>query len=290
MSRYRSPGSDLLLEVWKGEEKIDRTVRTEDLMIAQANAGMALAYLSLTRRSPLAHVKIPVVRLVFRLAAASFGKCLCIQRNKGHGRISTGATVGFFKQAGVSDSNIAYVNKVAAGHAFITPSFGNVCSANASPYISHCQAKGQGYDQAGALLQHIYGPLKSPAQALTGKVLTFDQRQYAPVSTGMADNAFVYVPKSCSNGASCKVHVALHGCMQSASVVGDEFYSDTGYNQWADMNQIIVLYPQVNASSDPFNPNGCWDWFGYTGPDYATKSGPQMVAIKATVDRLTSGK
>ena len=35
------------------------------------------------------------------------------------------------------------------------------------------------------------------------------------------------------------------------------------------------------------NPQGCWDWFAYDGPDYALKSGRQMAAIKAMVDRLS---
>ncbi|RBB94759.1 depolymerase, partial [Pseudomonas sp. MWU12-2115] len=33
---------------------------------------------------------------------------------------------------------------------------------------------------------------------------------------------------------------------------------------------------------------GCWDWFGYTGPAYAWKSGLQMRALKAMADRLVS--
>lgn len=198
------------------------------------------------------------------------------------------ATVSFFKQAGVPDSNIAYVNTVPSGHAFITPAFGNTCSANATPYVSHCTVKGQGYDQAGALLQHIYGPLKPPAKTMSGSIVSFNQRAFAAASTGMSDTAFLYVPSSCSHGASCRVHVALHGCMQSASIVKDDFYKDTGYNRWADTNQILVLYPQVDPSVVPFNPKGCWDWFGYTGLDYATKSGAQLLAIKAMVDQLVS--
>ena len=35
--------------------------------------------------------------------------------------------------------------------------------------------------------------------------------------------------------------------------------------------------------------NGCWDWWGYDSPNFAKKSGPQMKAIKAMVDRITSG-
>lgn len=200
------------------------------------------------------------------------------------------ATVSFYQQAGVPAANLLYVNNLPAGHAVITPAFGNDCSANASPYISHCQLKGQGYDQAGALLQHIYGKLNPPAGAPTGQIVPFNQREFAAESSGMADVAYVYVPRSCAQGNSCKVHVAIHGCQQSAAVVGDDFYSDTGYNPWADTNNILVLYPQVNASTIPYNPQGCWDWFGYTGTNYALQSGVQPTAIKAMIDRLIARK
>jgi len=36
----------------------------------------------------------------------------------------------------------------------------------------------------------------------------------------------------------------------------------------------------------PYNPKGCWDLWGYTGNNYAYKSGPQMKAIKAMVNML----
>lgn len=198
------------------------------------------------------------------------------------------ATVSFFRQAGVIDANLEYVNDVEAGHALITPSFGNDCPENASPYISHCKVNQQNYDQPGALLQHIYGALNKPAESLEGKIVTFNQREFASAATGMADEAFAYVPKSCAQGAVCKVHVAFHGCKQSAAEVGDDFYAKTSYNNWADANNIVVLYPQVNASTLPFNPQGCWDWYGYTGADYALKSGSQLVAVNAMIGRLTS--
>ena len=197
------------------------------------------------------------------------------------------ATVSFFKQAGVPAANLAYVNKVPAGHAVITPSYGNDCPANASPYISHCNIDGKGYDQSGALLTHIYGALQPKATSLSGRLVTFDQRAFAASITGMADEAFVYVPKSCDAGETCKVHVAIHGCMQSAQSLGKDFVADTGYNEWAENNRLLVLYPQVDKSQLPFNPQGCWDWFGYTGGNYATKSGPQMKAIKSMVTALS---
>lgn len=197
------------------------------------------------------------------------------------------AAVSFFKQVGVRPSHLAYVDDVPAGHALVAPQGGNDCDANAAPYVSHCELDGVPYDQAGAILAHIHGPLRPRVPAPDGELLSFDQRSYARASTSMADTGFLYVPKACTaSGAHCRVHVALHGCLQSAESVGDTFYRAAGYNNWADGNAMLVLYPQVNKSQSPFNPNGCWDWWGYTGADYAYKSGPQMKAIKAMIDRL----
>ena len=198
------------------------------------------------------------------------------------------ATVSFFQQVGVKGEQLQYVNKIPAGHAVITPSYGNDCAANTAPYISHCSIDNNGYDQAQALLQHIYGPLQPRVATPAGQIVSFNQRPYASAATGMADTGYLYVPPSCAaKGASCKVHVAIHGCKQSAESVGNQFYTDTGYNNWADSNKLLVLYPQVNKSMIPSNPEGCWDWWGYTGANYAYKSGAQMKAIKAMVNRLT---
>ena len=85
----------------------------------------------------------------------------------------------------------------------------------------------------------------------------------------LAATGRVYVPASCAEGATCRVHVAFHGCQQSEALVGDAFTVGTGFNRWAETNGIVVLYPQ--AQDGPGNPNGCWDWWGYT--DRATRPG-----------------
>jgi Esterase PHB depolymerase len=199
------------------------------------------------------------------------------------------ATVAFFEEVGVKPANLRYENQVPAGHAVITPSDGNDCSANKAPYISHCTVGNSGYDQAQAILSHIYGPLKPMAPSSNGQLLPFNQRRYAPASTAMADTAYVYVPAACTSaGTHCKVHVALHGCAQSVDTpdVGLQFVKEVGYNAWADTNELIVLYPQVNKSRKPSNPAGCWDWWGYTGSKYAQRAAPQQKAIMAMVQRL----
>jgi hypothetical protein len=64
----------------------------------------------------------------------------------------------------------------------------------------------------------------------------------------------------------------------------------SGLNEWADTNNILVLYPQVFPSLvGPVNGQGCWDWWGYDDPNYAKKSGRQLLMTKRMVDRITSG-
>jgi hypothetical protein len=87
------------------------------------------------------------------------------------------------------------------------------------------------------------------------------------------------------------VHIAFHGCRQQTARIGDRFYRFAGYNEWADLNRMIVLYPQATNSDLPpvYNPRGCWDWWGYDDPAYAKQGGRQMRAVKAMLDRLSAG-
>ena len=198
---------------------------------------------------------------------------------------------------GVPAANLSYVQRSGAAHTFPTDfdsTGNNSCSSTASPYISNC-----GYDGAKAVLQHIYGTLNArnntPAAA---NYIQFDQTLYSSGNPGMASTGWVYVPASCASGTQCKLHVALHGCVQSESQIGDKFVKNTGYTRWADTNNIIVLFPQTKvdntshstpSSGTVANPNACWDWIGWYGSNFAQKAGVQATAIKAMVDRVASG-
>ena len=128
--------------------------------------------------------------------------------------------------------------------------------------------------------------------------MPFDQKPYADgdaYGIGMADSGYAYVPRACE-AERCRIHVAFHGCRQSVEAIGEQFVREAGYNRWADTNRLIVLYPQTIARngwgiqdgrfSFVYNPRGCWDWWGYTGPQYATQAGAQIKAVKAMVGRL----
>ncbi|HEY0855426.1 MAG TPA: PHB depolymerase family esterase [Albitalea sp.] len=197
---------------------------------------------------------------------------------------------------GVASGNLDYVKRSGTAHVFPTDFDGtgnNACSSSASPYISNC-----GYDGAKAALTRFYGALNPRNNApAASNYIEFDQTAFTS-NPGMATTGWVYVPASCAGGASCRLHVALHGCQQNFAKIGDKFIKNTGYTRWADTNQIVVLFPQTRvdntsrstaASGSLANPNACWDWIGWYGGNFAQKAGTQQAAIKAMVDRLSSG-
>ncbi len=213
-----------------------------------------------------------------------------------------------------SEDNIIYVDNVDVHHAMVVATEGdNNCLEFALPYINDCD-----YDAAGEMLEFLYrrpgAIFKSPDAWNRQSLTAFDQTEFFPPGTGrgehgdgaisMNDVGHVYVPETCRNGAKCRLHVALHGCEQYQEKVEQEcgrdgdcrshlFFEAAGYNRWAEANSIIVLYPQTTAWDGPSitrtNPKGCWDWWGYSGEDYATKNGGQIRAIKSMIDRLAGG-
>lgn len=202
----------------------------------------------------------------------------------------------YYIKMGVRPENILYQKTVPADHAMVTADYGNACDAFGSPYINNCgnQAPADA-DTAGILLQQTYGNLVKPnASPPQGQMLEFSQAEFVadPAQISMDTVGHVYVPNNCASGVRCKLHIAIHGCEQNDDQIQSAFYTHAGYNRWADANDIIVIYPQVQKSpKTPYNPSGCWDWWGYTNPqDYYRKSGKQMAAVKAMIDRVAKLK
>jgi len=150
---------------------------------------------------------------------------------------------------------------------------GDDCGKSESPYLGHC-----GFDAAGAIFAHLYGPPPQAASAAKGQLRTFDQDALRPggADAFLAASGYVYLPPDCLAGKPCGLLVALHGCKQNAEAVGEAFVRDAGFNRWADVYDVAVLYPQTRASFAPLNPQACWDWWGYSGTNYDTRQGVQQ--------------
>ena len=67
---------------------------------------------------------------------------------------------------------------------------------------------------------------------------------------------------------------------------GPTFVENVGLNEYAESNNIIVVYPQVTTGL--LNEMGCFDWinFSYTDSNYANKRGLQMTAVSNIVSAL----
>jgi predicted peptidase len=188
----------------------------------------------------------------------------------------------FYKSL-IPSQQITHVKSQEAGHGFLTQNFGRPCGEEALPWLQNCNQ-----DLAGQILQSMYGQLRTKSEAIEQNLKSFSQKEFDTKGEALlALRGWVYVPTVCKQGKQCRLHMALHGCEQNVDFVNDTFVKNAGYNEWAESNGIIVLYPQTSKSLT--NPKACWDWFGLTGSRYATKAGPQMRALYNMVRMFVPG-
>ena len=224
------------------------------------------------------------------------------------GTVETAAAL--YRALGVTGDNLDFQKFLdeppggaGAGHSWVTDDCCQICKANKTPFINNCD-----YDQAEAILRHIYGPLEPQSDSLSGTFVEFSQSEFAPEGqtaiNGLLDSGWLYVPEACAEGETCALHVVLHGCKQSTEFLGETFYKSIGVNEWADANGIVVLYPQAKLidramldeaypdrtfrNSLAVNPFGCWNWWGYGYDErFALKEGVQIRALHAMIRRIT---
>lgn len=173
---------------------------------------------------------------------------------------------------------ISVITDIPAAHTFPADGTGSACDELVSPFIGDC-----GYDAAGQLLQTLYPGL----QPRSTEVSTIISEVKLPgAGAAMLDeNAWLFVPAECEQvGASCALHLVLHGCAQSASQVQTAFIEQSGYLAWAENNNIVLAFPQAVASM--VNPLACWDWWGYSGENYLWREGKQMTTLVNWVKQL----
>jgi poly(3-hydroxybutyrate) depolymerase len=191
-------------------------------------------------------------------------------------------------------ANVRFDNGYPAAHGWESPDGELPCGTLGSPYMVNCSAGGVAYDSVKTWLTMFLGPLKARNNGkLAGTLSAFDQTEFgATPNLSMSPTGSVFVPKACAQGQTCGLVLAMHGCLQEASLIGDRWVKQAGIDEWADTNRLVVVYPDTIASSapGPTNPNACFDWWGYSNqydPNYALKSGLQMTVLYAMVQRVT---
>lgn len=197
------------------------------------------------------------------------------------------ALEGVYRHYGVEEPDLE-IHSHPAGHGLPVAGFPDdsrfdppACSGHEPPFLNEC-----GFDAAGLLLRHLHPDVPAEPQDAhdAGTLMAFDQTPFfGDATSSLRDAGYVYVPNACRT-QSCRLHVAFHGCRQGIEAIHDDFVRDAAYNRWAAAGHIVVLYPQVTPSRA--NPNGCWDFWGYTGDDYRVQDGLQMRAVRAMIDRM----
>lgn len=167
-------------------------------------------------------------------------------------------------------------------HVWPTIGYGGPCWYYGPPYIGNCN-----YDAAGGILQFLYGSLYAKTSFNNSNLFSFDQAAYADVwQAGLSTRGWVYAPYICrSNPIKCQLHVHFHGCEQDYAVLGKTYITENGFGEWAESNNMVILFPQTVTGS--LNTEGCWDFGGYSGPDYDQKSGLQLSAIQRMAQNFT---
>lgn len=173
-------------------------------------------------------------------------------------------------------TQLHYIQDKDFAHHMPTVGHGSACGTSEAPFLGQCN-----YDAAGEALKFIQPSLKAPADSSSGTVYPIEQQKIAgDLAATLAEQGFVYVPKSCQQGELCTLHISFHGCNQHAEAVGMAYVENAGFNRYADSNNIVVLYPQTRSSAlMPMNPQACWDWWGYTDANYANRKGQQIQAL-----------
>lgn len=199
------------------------------------------------------------------------------------------ATAALYRALGGEALDLTLDDTRPFGHGLPTLDRGAPCDAPAAPWLLHCN-----FDAAGEAMRALYGDAASaapsPAPQAAGTLSRFDQRELAPEgAAGLADAGFVYTPAACRDGA-CGALVVFHGCQQNAESVGETFVREAGFNRWADVHRVVVVYPQTQSSYVPLNPKACWDWWGYGGADYDLKTGGQIRFVASLLDRLAGAR
>jgi hypothetical protein len=209
---------------------------------------------------------------------------------------SVNNTLAFFQALNVTQS--LFVSNIPSAHCWPSTASPPQGICGGSYTLQNCN-----YDGAGGALQFLYGEsLITPSNIsyyIPNNMLMFYQFHYSLDTpwAGQGKQGYVYIPSFCNSGP-CRLHVALHGCGMSASnpSMSMNFIQDTGLNAWAEANNLVILYPQMGGFLD-YNitapaeqlESACFDGYGQTGIDFASTTGPQMLAIRNMISALYGG-
>lgn len=170
----------------------------------------------------------------------------------------------------LAGTQVQVKNDIPSEHSYVTDQFGNPCDYLGIPYINNC-----GNNIAFEMMNYLYTGKLSRGDSYDSTRLI---NKTFPHNLSVR-HVFYYIPSGCEKGG-CDRHLSLHGCLQSYENIGLDYITKLGYLEIAEKNKIVMIFPQMSK----LNVDNCWDWFGYTGPNFANKLGPQQIEIMGIMD------
>ena len=174
-----------------------------------------------------------------------------------------------YKALGVPDGQMKFRDRdlpgAGAGHSWVTRAFGNACDANASPFINRCD-----YDQAGEVLQTIYGPLEAPAGAPGGRLRSL-RPTVAPARRAPTPVAGDRLSRTAQPSHACLAVAALLQSAARRTPGSRQRSADAGDRPCPQAHATIA---SLRSRTPPLNTNpNAWNWWGdVTVPDHGVRS------------------
>jgi hypothetical protein len=187
------------------------------------------------------------------------------------------------------------------------------CQSQKPPYVGNCDL-----DLAGEILEFL-APKSNGRVTGEVKVYTVSQ-ETSSLPDSIAQYGYVVSSDLCLKFPDrCHMHVALHGCQMTdyfdpdfhkafennVVVRGVNFKPDNskramgmwlrqfielaGWKEAIKNKPLMVVFPQtyISEKNYPFNPSGCWDWYGWTGSGYSTKQGQETAWLMGFLSQFS---
>ena len=171
------------------------------------------------------------------------------------------------------------------------------CVCGVCPYgglgnFQCCQANNCEYDLSGEFMRATYGMHVKPRATASPKLYWINQWDYwtagpPKLTATVMEWLVAYVPDSCKAAPSqCKLHINYHGCSKPEWHERIAWATGLDLNEYAEANDMIVLYPQAQGSRS--SGEGCWNWEAYgDDPDFDTREGKEMSMVMRIAANLT---
>lgn len=185
--------------------------------------------------------------------------------------------------------------ETAAGHVWSIDHGACVCGV--CPYgglgnFQCCQVNNCEYDLSGEFMRATYGMHVKPRATASPNLYWINQWDYwtagpPKLTATVMEWMVAYVPDSCKAAPSqCKLHINYHGCSKPEWRQRIAWATGLDLNEYAEANDMIVLYPQAQGSHS--SGEGCWNWEAYgDDPDFDTREGKEMSMVMRIAANLT---